>query len=63
MEGGSPKYLLGTDDQGRDIFSALMFGARISLLVGIASVIVSIIIGVSLGLLGVQVLQTRGWIP
>jgi peptide/nickel transport system permease protein len=50
-EGGNPKYLLGTDDQGRDIFSALMFGARISLLVGIASVFVSIVIGVSLGLL------------
>jgi peptide/nickel transport system permease protein len=51
MEGGNPKYFLGTDDQGRDIFSALMFGARISLLVGLASVVVSIVIGVSLGLL------------
>jgi len=51
VEGGNPKYLLGTDDQGRDIFSALMFGARISLLVGVASVIVSMVIGVSLGLL------------
>jgi peptide/nickel transport system permease protein len=51
MENGNPKYLLGTDDQGRDIFSALMYGARISLLVGVASVAVSIVIGVSLGLL------------
>ena len=49
--GGSTKYLLGTDDQGRDIFSALMFGARISLLVGLASVVLSVIFGVSLGLL------------
>ena len=48
---GSRKYLLGTDDQGRDILSALMFGARISLLVGLASVMVSLLIGVSLGLL------------
>jgi peptide/nickel transport system permease protein len=48
---GSRKYLLGTDDQGRDILSALMFGARISLAVGFASVILSVVIGVALGLL------------
>ena len=40
--GGSEKYLLGTDDQGRDILSALMYGARISLAVGLASVLLSI---------------------
>ena len=51
MEGGSRRYLLGTDDQGRDILSALMYGSRISLLVGLASVAVSMLIGVSLGLL------------
>jgi peptide/nickel transport system permease protein len=50
-EGGSAKYLLGTDDQGRDILSALMYGARISLLVGLASVVLSVVIGVGLGLL------------
>ena len=49
--GGSTKYLLGTDDQGRDILSAIMFGARISLLVGLASVLLSVIVGVTLGLL------------
>ena len=49
--GGSDKYLLGTDDQGRDILSALMYGARISLAVGIASVLLSVLIGVALGLL------------
>jgi len=48
---GSSKYLLGTDDQGRDILSALMFGARISLAVGFASVILSVLLGVTLGLL------------
>lgn len=48
---GTSKYLLGTDDQGRDILSALFYGARISLLVGVASVILSMLIGVSLGLL------------
>ena len=50
-DGGTSKYLLGTDDQGRDILSALMYGSRISLFVGLASVIVSMAIGVSLGLL------------
>jgi peptide/nickel transport system permease protein len=48
---GSSKYLLGTDDQGRDILSALMYGARISLVVGMASVLLSMVIGVVLGLL------------
>jgi peptide/nickel transport system permease protein len=51
MEGGSSKYLLGTDDQGRDILSALFYGARISLAVGFASVLVSLVVGVGLGLL------------
>ena len=47
---GSRSFLLGTDDQGRDILSALMYGARISLAVGLASVVLSVVIGVSLGL-------------
>jgi peptide/nickel transport system permease protein len=50
MEGGKATYLLGTDDQGRDILSALMYGARISLAVGIASVLLSMAVGVTLGL-------------
>ncbi|TPQ48741.1 ABC transporter permease [Prosthecomicrobium hirschii] len=44
-------FLLGTDDQGRDVFSAILYGARISLLVGFASVVVSMAIGIALGLL------------
>jgi peptide/nickel transport system permease protein len=51
IDGGQAKFFLGTDDQGRDILSALMYGARISLAVGIVSVILSVLIGVSLGLL------------
>jgi peptide/nickel transport system permease protein len=49
-EGGQLRYLLGTDDQGRDIVSALLYGSRISLLVGLASVLLSALLGVSLGL-------------
>lgn len=50
-ESGSSKFVFGTDDQGRDILSTLMYGARISLAVGFLSVMLSVIIGVSLGLL------------
>lgn len=48
---GSSKYLLGTDDQGRDILSAVIYGARISLIVGLVSVALSLVVGVVLGLL------------
>jgi peptide/nickel transport system permease protein len=48
---GVRHYYLGTDDQGRDILSALMYGARISLVVGFVSVALSMLVGVVLGLL------------
>ena len=51
LEGGKPQYWLGTDDQGRDILSTLMYGARISLLVGLVAVLLSVVLGVGLGLL------------
>lgn len=44
-------FLLGTDDQGRDVLSAMLFGARASLIVGIAAVALSASIGVTLGLI------------
>ena len=50
-QGGSATYLLGTDNVGRDIFSRLIHGSRISLVVGIAAVSISLLIGVTLGLL------------
>lgn len=51
LEEGRFTYLLGTDDQGRDVLSGILYGARISLLVGVASVVVAMVLGVSLGLL------------
>lgn len=47
---GRLEFPLGTDSQGRDVLSAIMFGTRASLLVGFASTILSVIIGVGLGL-------------
>lgn len=48
-EGGDARFLLGTDDQGRCLLSSILLGMRISLLVGIASVLVSAVIGTVLG--------------
>jgi peptide/nickel transport system permease protein len=52
MEGGQPAHLLGTDQLGRDYFSRLVWGARISLLIGVATVITSGLIGITLGVMG-----------
>jgi peptide/nickel transport system permease protein len=49
--GGRPDHLLGTDGLGRDILSRLLYGARVSLLVAVASVSLSCSLGVTLGLL------------
>ena len=51
VPGGEAAYLLGTDNQGRDILSTIMHGARISLGVGLASVALALVLGVSLGLI------------
>ena len=48
---GDPAYPLGTDHLGRDVLSRLIYGARISLIVGLCAVLVRTVIGVGLGLL------------
>lgn len=50
-DGGDPRFLLGTDDQGRDVLSTILFGARSSIAIGILSVVLAMGIGVSLGLI------------
>ena len=48
-ENSNPSFWLGTDDQGRDIFSAILFGMQVSLAIGLASVALSVVLGVGLG--------------
>jgi len=48
-------YLIGTDDQGRDLMSAILYGLRTSLLVGISSAAVALVIGASIGLVSAYV--------
>jgi peptide/nickel transport system permease protein len=50
-EGGDARYLIGTDDQGRDLLSAILYGTRLSLLVGLLSIGFASILGVSVGLM------------
>jgi peptide/nickel transport system permease protein len=50
LHGGTATYLLGTDDQGRDVLSAIMYGARISLIVGLSSIVFALVVGVGAGL-------------
>ena len=52
MEGGTAANLLGTDQLGRDYLSRLIYGARISMLIGILTVVTSGLIGITLGVLG-----------
>ena len=50
MEGSDPRFLLGTDAVGRDMVSRLMYGARVSLFIGLAVMMVSMVLGIALGL-------------
>jgi peptide/nickel transport system permease protein len=52
MQGGSSAHLLGTDQLGRDYFSRLILGTRISMLIGVSTIVVSGLIGTTLGMLG-----------
>ena len=48
---GNPSYFLGTDDQGRDVISAIIFGSRMSLVIGLAATLLAMTVGVTLGLI------------
>jgi peptide/nickel transport system permease protein len=50
MEGGDPRFLLGTDNQGRDLLSVILFGLRISVVIGLGAVVFAAALGVALGL-------------
>ncbi len=49
--GGDARFLLGTDDQGRDLWSAILYGLRVSLLIGVFGVLLGGAIGITLGLI------------
>ena len=51
QEGGEWPFLLGTDPQGRDVLSAIMYGMRISLAVGISAIVLAIVVGIAIGLI------------
>jgi ABC-type dipeptide/oligopeptide/nickel transport system permease subunit len=59
MEGGQSEFPLGTDMQGRDLLTRIIYGARISLLVGFLTVAVSVLVGAVLGALAGYY---RGWL-
>ena len=51
LKGSNWSFLLGTDDQGRDVLSAIMYGTRISLIVGFSAIVLALGIGIALGLI------------
>ncbi len=48
-EGGNPQFIIGTDDQGRDLLSSIMYGMRLSLIIGVLSVAFAAIFGTAIG--------------
>ncbi|MFK7858826.1 MAG: ABC transporter permease [Granulosicoccus sp.] len=57
--GSGNTYWLGTDDQGRDIFSTILYGMRLSLFIGVTAVLLAAILGITLGLIAGYV---GGWV-
>lgn len=51
MEDGQWPFILGTDNQGRDILSAILYGSRMSILIGVGTVVLSLFVGIGLGLI------------
>ncbi len=51
MEGGSERFILGTDIQGRDLLSTMIYGLRVSLLIGVGAVLLQAVVGILVGLL------------
>lgn len=51
MSGLSTTHLLGTDDLGRDLFARIVYGGRVSLFIGVSTVLIALAIGVTLGLM------------
>jgi peptide/nickel transport system permease protein len=51
IDGGDRSFMLGTDDQGRDVLSAIIFGTRLSLVIGMAGVVLAVLAGVGIGVL------------
>ena len=51
LDGGNPAYLLGTDGQGRDVLAAIVYGTRISALIGLSAMLLACTIGTTLGLI------------
>ena len=51
LKGGDPQFLLGTDDQGRDVFSTILYGSRQSIAIGVMATLFAGMLGISLGLI------------
>lgn len=58
LEGGSTQYIVGTDSQGMDLLSRIIYGARISIAVGVIATTISVVVGTTLGLIAGYF---RGW--